>query len=234
MSDSPKVLVVLTSHSKLGDTGKPTGWYLSELAHPYSVLTSHGLTLTLASPNGGASPVDPASIDASRSSNDDISETFLAEQSPLWETTAPLSSFRGRADEFAAIFYPGGHGPMFDLASDATSQALIAEFADKGKVVAAVCHGSGALIGVEGGRFLEGKRVTGFSNAEEEAVGLDGVVPFSLEDRLVEAVGRAGSYEKAKEKWEVKVVVDGKLITGQNPASAKGVAEAIVQAVWAA
>jgi putative intracellular protease/amidase len=129
---------------------------------------------------------------------------------------------------------------MFDLAVDETSQALVQEFVAKGKVVAAVCHGPAALVGVKGGgdngeeAWLRGKRVTGFTNAEEEEVGLEGVVPFLLEDRVVEVVGSGGRFEKAGEKWAEKVVVDGKLITGQNPASAKGVAEAIVQAVWGA
>lgn len=228
MSNPTKVLVVLTSHSQLGDTGKETGWYLSELAHPYDVFTREGLTLTLASPKGGKAPLDPASIDAAK---DFSSQTFFRDQSHLWEKTERLSSFLGRAKDFAAVFYPGGHGPMFDLASDRTSQDLIAEFAREGKVVAAVCHGPGALVNVDGGGFLKGKRVTGFSNAEEEAMGFEGAVPFSLEDRLKEAVGEEGAYEKAEEKWAAKVVVDGKLITGQNPASANGVAEAIVQAV---
>lgn len=126
---------------------------------------------------------------------------------------------------------------MFDLAVDETSQALVQEFVAKGKVVAAVCHGPAAFVGVKGAKgeaWLRGKRVTGFSDAEEEEVGLLEVVPFALEERLVEVVGRSGRYEKAEEKWAEKVVVDGKLITGQNPASAKGVAEAIVQAVWGA
>lgn len=231
MSDAPKILVVLTSHGKLGDTGKPTGWYLSELAHPYDVLTAQGFHLTLASPTGGTAPLDPSSIEAA--SDDSISQRFLTEQNALWEATEPLVSFLGRADEFAAVFFPGGHGPMFDLAVDPTSQALVQEFAEKGKVVAAVCHGPAALVGVSGpgGYFLEGKAVTGFTNAEEEAVGLDAVVPFALEDRLAEVVGKGGRFEKATENWAEKVVVDGKLITGQNPASAKGVAEAIARAV---
>ncbi|KAK4044059.1 class I glutamine amidotransferase-like protein [Parachaetomium inaequale] len=237
MSDSPKVLVVLTSHGKLGDTGKPTGWYLSELAHPYTLLTAQGFTVTLASPTGGPAPLDPSSIEAA--SSDAISQAFLTEQNALWESTAPLESFLGRADDFAAIFFPGGHGPMFDLAEDPTSQALIQEFASKDKVVAAVCHGPAALVGVKGSgakgeAFLNGRAVTGFTNAEEEEAGLDAVVPFLLEDRLVQVVGKGGRFEKADEKWAEKVVVDGKLITGQNPASAKGVAEAIVQAVWGA
>ncbi|AEO66391.1 f6667624-1955-4fc2-8552-af81adb4fb97 [Thermothielavioides terrestris] len=241
MAHSPKILVVLTSHDKLGDTGKPTGWYLSELAHPYQILTEHGFTLTLASPAGGAAPLDPASVDAA--SSDPVSTAFLAQHraAPPWERTAPLASFLGRADDFAALFFPGGHGPMFDLAADPACQALVAEFAAKDKVVAAVCHGPAALLGVKissgaagggaGEAYLRGKRVTGFSNAEEEEIGLGGVVPFLLEDRLTEVVGKGGKYVKAAEKWAEKVVVDGKLITGQNPASAKGVAEAIVEAV---
>ncbi|KAK4237345.1 class I glutamine amidotransferase-like protein [Achaetomium macrosporum] len=235
MSDSSKILVVLTSHGKLGNTGKPTGWYLPELAHPYSVLTRQGFSLTLASPAGGPAPLDPSSVEAS--ANDTVSQSFLAEHKSLWESTTPLESFLGRAAEFAAVFFPGGHGPMFDLASDPTSQALIQEFASNGKVVAAVCHGPAALVGVKGPKgesFLKGKKVTGFSNAEEREVGLEQVVPFLLEDKLVEAVGKGGKYEKAAEKWGEKVVVDGKLITGQNPASAKGVAEEIVKAVWGA
>ncbi|AEO60895.1 hypothetical protein MYCTH_2310610 [Thermothelomyces thermophilus ATCC 42464] len=240
MSDSPKILIVLTSHDKLGDTGKPTGWYLSELAHPYSVFASHGFTITLASPAGGPAPLDPSSIEAAAASSDAVSQSFLAEQRALWESTEPLASFVGRAAEFAAVFFPGGHGPMFDLATDPTSQALVREFAAAGKVLAAVCHGPAALANVrtggddagQAGEFLlRGRRVTGFTNAEEAAVGLDRAVPFLLEDRLRELVGSEGAFEKADADWGEKVVVDGKLITGQNPASATALAEAIVRAV---
>ncbi|KAL2170442.1 hypothetical protein VTG60DRAFT_4822 [Thermothelomyces hinnuleus] len=242
MSDSPKILIVLTSHGKLGDTGKPTGWYLSELAHPYSVFASHGFTITVASPAGGPAPLDPSSIEAAAASSDAISQSFLAEQKALWESTEPLSSFLGRAGEFAALFYPGGHGPMFDLATDPTSQALVREFAAAGKVLAAVCHGPAALANVRtggggddagrGGEYLlRGRRVTGFTNAEEAAFGLDRAMPFLLEDRLREVVGSEGAFEKADANWGEKVVVDGKLITGQNPASATAIAEAIVRAV---
>ncbi|KAL1843046.1 hypothetical protein VTJ49DRAFT_3181 [Mycothermus thermophilus] len=232
---APKVLVVLTSHDKLGDTGKPTGWYLSELAHPFAVFTSHNFAITLASPQGGSAPLDPSSIDAA--ADDPISRTFHSEQSALWESTVPLASLlnRGVANQFDAIFFPGGHGPMFDLAVDPVTQALVAEFVAADKVVAAVCHGPAALVGVtvggEGTPFLRGKVVTGFSAEEEREVGADGAVPFVLEERLVELVGPEGRYEKAAEKWGEKVVVDGKLITGQNPASAKGLAEEIVKAV---
>ncbi|GAB1319552.1 D-lactate dehydratase [Madurella fahalii] len=229
----PKVLVVLTSHGKLGDTGKPTGWYLPELAHPHDVFTKSNVSLTIASPQGGPAPLDPSSVEAF--SKDPICTAFLSKHKSLWESTQPIESFLGHADEYDAIFYPGGHGPMFDLAVHPASQALAQEFAAKGKVVAAVCHGPAALVGVKapGGKelYLKGKNVTGFSNAEEVDVGLDKVVPFLLEDRMMEAVGKEGKFEKAAENWGEKVVVDGKLITGQNPASSKGVAEAIVKAI---
>ncbi|KAK3905941.1 class I glutamine amidotransferase-like protein [Staphylotrichum tortipilum] len=235
MAEAPKILVVLTSHATLGDTGRPTGFYLSELAHPYAVFTSQGFSVTLASPSGGAAPLDPSSVEAA--ATDPISQSFFDDNKSLWESTAPLEAFLGHSDDFAALFYPGGHGPMFDLAVDPVSQALIGEFAAKGKVVAAVCHGPAVFVGVKGDggeSFLAGKRVTGLSNAEEVEVGLDKAVPFLLEDRLIELVGPDGRYEKAEGNWEEKVVVDGKLITGQNPASAKGVAEAIAQAAWGA
>lgn len=161
--------------------------------------------------------------------NDPSSVAFLTY--PDWQTTDKLADYLGRADEFDAVFVPGGHGPMFDLAVAKVSQKIIAEFAEKGKVVAAVCHGPGAFVNVmlEGGEhLLKGKEVTGFSNAEEDIMGLSEVVPFLLEDKLKEV---GGKYVKAEEPWGAKVVVDGKLITGQNPASAKPLGQAIVKAV---
>ncbi|KAK2070556.1 hypothetical protein P8C59_005041 [Phyllachora maydis] len=226
-----KVLVILTSHGKLGATDKPTGWYLPEFAHPYDVFVKAGLELTVASPLGGHAPLDPASVEASK--DDASSQAFLEQQTALWEKTAPLKDFVGRADQFDAVFVPGGHGPMFDLATDATSQAVLAEFADKGKVVAAVCHGPAALVGVRlpstGELLVRGRRVTGFTNAEEDQVGLSNVMPFLLETRLNEASG--GKFVKSAEPWGVKVVEDGRLITGQNPASAKALGEALVKAL---
>lgn len=159
---------------------------------------------------------------------DKIATDFL-KQKALWTNTAPLSSVS--ASDFDAVFVPGGHGPMFDLAIDASSQKLIADFAAQGKVVSAVCHGPAAFVNVKlpgGKHLLAGKKVTGFSNVEEEQVGLTKAVPFSLEDELKKA---AGGYEIADEPWAVKVVVDGKLITGQNPASSKAVGEAILKAI---
>ncbi|KAK0620185.1 class I glutamine amidotransferase-like protein [Immersiella caudata] len=226
---APKILVILTSHDKLGDTGKPTGWFLPEFAHPHREFTSSSLSITTASPSGGLAPLDPASIEMYK--DDPSSTSFLQNHKSLWENTAKLSTFLGRADEFDAVFVPGGHGPMFDLVVDETSQKVIAEFAEKGKVVAAVCHGPGAFVNVKlsgGKHLLEGKEVTGFSNAEEEIMGLTKAMPFLLEDKIKQ---EGGKFVKADEPWGEKVVVDGKLITGQNPASAKGVGEAVVRAV---
>ncbi|KAL1872035.1 hypothetical protein VTK73DRAFT_1703 [Phialemonium thermophilum] len=229
---APKILVVLTSHSELGNTGKKTGWYLPEFAHPYDVFKAAGAELTVASPAGGLAPLDPNSVEASK--EDASSVSFLNTQKSLWEKTTKLDAIADKAaDEYDALFFPGGHGPMFDLANDPTSQRVAAAFAAKGKPVAAVCHGPAALVGVKDPRtgeyLLKGKTVTGFSNDEEEAVGLTKAMPFLLESRLNEVSG--GKYVKADKPWEAKVVVDGNVITGQNPASAKGVGEAIVKAL---
>jgi len=229
---APKVLFVLTSHDKMGDTGKPTGWYLPEFAHPYEVLAPH-TQITIASPKGGPAPLDPSSVEASTS--DAVSVKFLKDRESLWKNTEKLSSFLGRAGEFEAIFFVGGHGPMFDLATDATSHTLINEFYTHNKIISAVCHGPAALTHVKlpgGGFLLDGQPVTGFSNAEEDAVGLSAVMPFSLEDKLSEASG--GRFEKAKEQWGPHVVVgrEGRLITGQNPASAGPLGEKVYEAIF--
>ncbi|KAI9807161.1 MAG: hypothetical protein M1825_005879 [Sarcosagium campestre] len=229
----PKVLIVLTSHNQLGDTGKPTGWYLPEFAHPYYALEPHA-DIVIASPKGGEAPLDQGSVEAFKS--DKLSVDFLENKNSLWKNTEKISSFLGRADEFAALFYVGGHGPMFDLAKDSTSGQLISEFSEKGKVISAVCHGPAALIPGKtksGQSILAGHAVTGFSNAEEDSVGLSSVMPFLLEDELTRLSG--GKFEKAAEPWGEKVVVSngGKLITGQNPASATGVGKAIVTAISA-
>jgi putative intracellular protease/amidase len=165
------------------------------------------------------------------SKSDEVATTFLEQHKDLWQQTGRLSSYLGKAEDFDAIFYPGGHGPMFDLAVDADSQKLIAEFAQKGKVVSAVCHGPAAFVNVTlpgGKHLLEGKTVTGFSNVEEDQVKLSEFMPFMLEDALRKS---SAKYVVADEPWGEKVVVDGKLITGQNPASSKAVGEAILKAV---
>jgi len=229
----PKVLIVLTSHKELGNTGKPTGWYLPEFAHPYNVLAPKA-QITIASPAGGEAPLDPASVELFKA--DQVSVDFLNTKSALWKNTEKLSDFLGHAKDFDAIFYVGGHGPMFDLAVSKTSHDLIREFIGADKVISAVCHGPAAFAYVQtqaGKSILDGYPVTGFSNAEEDSVGLTSAMPFLLEDELKKASG--GKYEKAAEPWGEKVVVTngGKLITGQNPASAAGVGEAILKSVGA-
>jgi len=216
----------------MGDTGKPTGWYLPEFAHPYDVLKDH-VKITVASPKGGEAPLDFSSVEASK--DDKISINFLHKDETLWKNTEKLEKFLGHAGDFEAIFFVGGHGPMFDLANDVTSHKLINEFYTHNKIVAAVCHGPAALTHVKlasGGYLLDGQPVTGFSNTEEDQVGLTSAMPFSLEDALNQATG--GKFVKASEPWGPKVVVarGGRLITGQNPASAAGVGQAIYDAIF--
>lgn len=211
-----KILIVLTSHDRLGDTGKKTGFWLEEFAAPYYVLKDAGAAITLASPQGGQPPLDPKS---------DLPENQTELTKRLRKDTAVQAELANTkklaevsADDFDAVFYPGGHGPMWDMPDNATSIAMLEAFVKADKPVAAVCHAPAALVNVRGqdGEYLvTGKRVTGFSNAEEEAVALTAVVPFLLEDRLKE---RGGIYSKAG-NWAPYVQVDGKLVTGQNPAS---------------
>jgi putative intracellular protease/amidase len=221
-----KILMVLTSHDQLGNTGKETGFWLEEFAAPYYVLKDAGADITLASPDGGQPPIDPKSdlpenqTDATRRFRmDPAAQAELA-------NTKKLSSIS--ADDFDAVFYPGGHGPMWDMPDNATSIALIEDFVKADKPVAAVCHAPVALINVrgkDGDYLIKGKRVTGFTDTEEDAVGLTSVVPFLLEDELRE---RGGIFSKGP-NWSSHIEVDGKLITGQNPASSKAGAEALLK-----
>ena len=203
------------------------------MAHPYEVLADH-CEIIFASPAGGEAPLDPSSVEAFKS--DPVSTKFLQTKEAVWKNTHKLSSLLGHASEYEAIFFVGGHGPMFDLATDETSHKLINEFYAANKIVSAVCHGPAALTHVKlsdgSGYLLDGQRVTGFSNAVEEQVGLSKAMPFLLEDALNKASG--GRFEKAKEPWAEKVVVarGGRLITGQNPASASGVGKAIYDAIF--
>ncbi|KAK7734927.1 hypothetical protein SLS53_007704 [Cytospora paraplurivora] len=229
---APKILVVLTSHNQLGSSGKPTGWYLPELAHPYNVFVKAGAELAFASPKGGVAPLDPASVELFK--EDAASQEFLKNHKEVWETTKPLSEFTNAAETYDAIFFPGGHGPMYDLATDAQSHKIIADFASKGKVVAAVCHGPAALVNVklpDGTALLKGKQVTGFSNLEEDQVQLSAFQPFELETELGKASG--GKYVKAAEPWAEYVVVSGNVITGQNPASSHKLGEEVIKALKA-
>lgn len=220
-----RILIVLTSHDKLGDTGKKTGFWLEEFAAPYYVLKDAGAAITLASPKGGQPPLDPKS-DLPENQTE-ATKRFRADKA----AQAALANTKELADvsanDFDAVFYPGGHGPLWDLSDNATSIALIEAFVRADKPVAAVCHAPAAFVNVRGkdGKYLvRGKRVTGFTNAEEQAVGLTEVVPFLLEDRLKE---RGGVYSKGA-NWAPYAQVDGKLVTGQNPASSGPAAKALL------
>jgi putative intracellular protease/amidase len=214
--DDMKILMVLTSHDRLGDTGRKTGFWLEELAAPYYVFKDAEAEITLASPAGGQPPLDPKSSEPANQT--DATHRFEADPAAgaLLAGTVKLDTVR--QDDFDAVFYPGGHGPLWDLAEDQTSIDLIEAFIAAGKPVALVCHAPGVLrhVKTEAGRpLVEDKRVTGFANTEEEAVGLSDVVPFLVEDELV---AKGGRYEKGPD-WSEFVLTDGLLITGQNPGS---------------
>lgn len=219
------VLMVLTSHDQLGNTGHKTGFWLEEFAAPYYALKDAGVAITLASPLGGQPPLDPKS-DAPESQTE-ATRRFRADpaaQAAL-ASTVPLSGVK--AADYDAVFYPGGHGPLWDLAESADSVALIEAMVAAGKPVAAVCHAPGVLRHVRnaaGAPLVQGRHVTGFTNSEEAAVGLSEIVPFLVEDMLWK---NGGIYSKLPD-WQSHVVVDGKLITGQNPASSEATAAALL------
>ncbi len=213
--------MVLTSHSELGNTGKKTGFWVEEFASPYYTMKDAGASITIASPKGGQPPIDPTSTETAnqteathRFDKDDVLQDLLAHTKKLSEISV---------DDYDAVFYPGGHGPLWDLSNDRDSIEIIETFWDDKKPVAAVCHAPSVLLHVKdetGQPLLKGKKVTGFTNTEEEAVGLTEVVPFLLEDELKK---QGGIYSK-KEDWASYVITDGLLITGQNPASSKSAA----------
>lgn len=219
-----KILMVFTSHDTLGDTGRKTGFWLEEGAAPYYVFRDAGVTLTLVSPKGGQPPIDPKSDLPENQTPAMARFKQDPEAQQVFANTGRLKDVR--AEDFDAVFYPGGHGPMWDLAEDADSIALIEAFYNAGKPVAAVCHAPGVLhrVTFEGQPIVKGKRVTGFANSEEEAVELTHVVPFLVEDELVRL---GGLYEKAA-NWESFVITDGRLVTGQNPASSTAGARALL------
>ncbi|WP_312596539.1 type 1 glutamine amidotransferase domain-containing protein [Brevundimonas sp.] len=220
-----KILLVLTSHDHLGDTGKKTGFWLEELAAPYYALKDAGAEIVLASPNGGQPPLDPKSDDADAQTEDTRRFKADAEAQAALAATVVLSSVK--AEDFDAVFYPGGHGPLWDLANDADSIALIEAFARADKPTGFVCHAPGVLKSVKGpdGKpLVEGRKVTGFTNSEEEAVGLTDVVPFLVENVLI---ANGGDYSKGPD-WGSYVLTDGKLVTGQNPGSSRAAAEALM------
>ena len=220
-----KILMVLTSHDQLGTTGKKTGFWLEEFAAPYYVLKDAGADISLASPNGGQPPLDPKSDEPASQTEDTLRFKADPEAQEALANTVKLSGVSPSG--FDAVFYPGGHGPLWDLAEDPHSVALIEALHAAGKPVAAVCHAPGVLRRTKapnGEPLVAGKRVTGFANSEEAAVGLTEVVPFLVEDALKEA---GGLYTKGPD-WASYVRTDGTLVTGQNPASSKEAAEALV------
>lgn len=222
------VLMILTSHDKLGDTGKKTGFWLEEFAAPYYVLLDAGAKITLASPAGGQPPLDPQSDvpDAQTQATERFKQDDAAQRS-LGHTTK-LSDID--ADNFDAVFFPGGHGPLWDLAENADSQRIIEMFIVKNRPLAAVCHAPAIFKhtkGADGKSLISGRRVTGFTNTEEAVVGLTKIVPFLVEDMLK---ANGGLYEKGPD-WGSYVVVDGMLITGQNPASSEIAAREILKLI---
>lgn len=221
-----KILMVLTSHDQLGDTGKKTGFWLEEFAAPYYVFKDAGAQLTLASPKGGQPPLDPKSDepDAQTAATERFRKDTDAQQALA--NTHVLAEIK--AEGYDAVFYPGGHGPLWDLAEDAHSIALIQDLYAAGKPVSAVCHAPGVLRHVkaaDGSPLVKGKRVTGFSNTEEEAVQLTDVVPFLVEDAMRE---NGAEYSKGPD-WGSYVVADGLLLTGQNPGSSEATAQALLK-----
>tara|TARA_R110002051_G_scaffold139302_3_gene211995 strand:- start:12693 stop:13370 length:678 start_codon:yes stop_codon:yes gene_type:complete len=218
------ILMVLTSHDKLGDTGKKTGFWLEEFAAPYYAFLDAGVNITLASPAGGQPPLDPSSDTPDAQTKDTKRFKEDSEAQERLATTKKLADMK--AEDFDSVFYPGGHGPMWDLAVDKNSIALIETFIKQDKPVAFVCHSPAALknVKVDGEYLVKGKTVTGFSNTEEEGVQLTDVVPFLLEDVLK---ANGGNYEKGTD-WESFVVEDGLLITGQNPASSEEAAKRLL------
>ncbi len=220
-----KILMVLTSHDKLGDTGNQTGFWLEEFAAPYYVFKDAGAGVTIASPKGGQPPLDPksdtpdAQTEATRRFKGDVSAQNALADTVKLDSVSPA--------DFDAVFYPGGHGPLWDLAEDKDSIALIEKTIASGKPVAAVCHAPGVLRNVktpDGSPLVKGKRVTGFTNSEEAAAGLTDVVPFLVQDMLE---GHGGNYSKGAD-WQSHVEVDGLLVTGQNPASSEAGAKALL------
>ncbi len=223
-----KVLMVLTSHSDLGNTGKKTGFWLEEFAAPYYIFKDAGADVVLASPAGGQPPLDPKSDSADFQT--ELTQRFKADPAAQRELANTLKLDSVRQDDFDTVFYPGGHGPLWDLAESQTSIALIEAFNRAGKPIGFVCHAPGVLRHVKatsGEPLVKGRQVTGFTNGEEADVELTDIVPFLVEDELI-ALG--ANYQKGP-NWGSFIVEDGTLITGQNPGSSEAVAKALVAAL---
>ena len=223
-----KIVMVLTSHDTLGNTGRKTGFWLEELAAPYFVFKDSGTEVVLASPKGGQPPLEPESNEPAFQT--DITRRFEADAAANAQLAATVRLDSVKQEDYDSVFYPGGHGPMWDLIEDQNSIKLLEAFVAAGKTFAAVCHSSGALRRVktpDGKLFVEGKTVTGFTNGEEEGVGLTKVVPFLVEDEML----KLGAVFSKKANWAVHVVSDGLLITGQNPHSSGQAAKTLLAAV---
>jgi putative intracellular protease/amidase len=222
------ILIVLTSHAELGNTGEKTGFWVEEFAAPYYVLADAGVTITLASPKGGQPPIDPKS--EAPDAQTPATERFYKDQELKDKLSKTVKLSEVKAEDFDAVFYPGGHGPIWDLSNDSHSIKLIEDFIKQEKPVALVCHAPAALVKVkaaDGDPLVQGKLVTGFSNSEEEAVQLSDVVPFLLEDELKKL---GGLYSKGAD-WSSYVIKDGFLITGQNPGSSEEAARELLEAL---
>ena len=219
------ILMILTSHDKLGDTGKKTGFWLEEFAAPYYVFKDAGAIITLASPQGGQPPLDPMSDE--EDAQTEMTARFKADEKAQDQLASTIKLSSLISDDYDAIFYPGGHGPLWDLANDRDSIQLIENFIASDRPVAAVCHAPAIFKHTkspEGDPLVKGREVTGFSNSEEEAVDLTDIVPFLVEDMLKE---NGGVYKRGDD-WASFVVTDGKLVTGQNPASSAAAAEKLI------
>ena len=223
-----KVLFVLTSHNQLGNTGKKTGFWIEEFATPYYFFADKNIDVLIATPNGGQAPIDPKSNEPNFQTESTKRYFTDAKAQKILSSTKKLSAVNQK--NFDAVFYPGGHGPMWDLATDKNSIALIQSFYNNNKPIAFVCHGSAALVNVKkanGDYLINGKKITSFCNTEEDAVQLTNVVPFSLENKLKE---RGAIYEKGAD-WSSFTITDGLLLTGQNPQSSKEVAEKLLDKI---
>lgn len=221
-----KILIVLTSHSELGNTGKKTGFWIEEFAAPYYVLADAGAVITISSPAGGQPPIDPSSEVASAQTPD--TERFYKDKETQAKVASTLKLTDLKAADYDAVFYPGGHGPLWDLANDKTSIKLIEDFYNTQKPVAFVCHAPAALVNAKSENsepLVKGKKVAGFTNGEEEAVGLVNVVPFLLEDELK----KLGAHYSKGADFMSYTQNDGLLITGQNPASSAAVAQLLLK-----
>lgn len=225
-----KILIVLTSHSALGETGKKTGFWIEEFATPYYVLVDAGVVITIASPSGGQPPVDPKSEEVDAQTPSTL--RFYKDSEAIYQVANTLKLSDIKPADYDAVFYPGGHGPLWDLANDTTSIKLIEDFYKAKKPISFVCHAPSALVKAKdenGEPLVKGKKVTGFSDTEEEAVGLTKVVPFLLEDELK----KLGAHYSKGADWSSYTQQDGLLITGQNPASSEAVAKLLLKAIQA-